>query len=215
MTTTPSSSEDLYGPGSRAYQDLFDSRRLADRLIEMTVHTELDDGDLALIADQSTVWLSTVDAEGWPDVSYKGGAPGFVRAVGRGEIQIPIYDGNGMFRTLGNIADTGRVALLFVDTSRPWRMRVHGTATVSTEPAVLAAHHGAQAVVIVTVGRVFPNCGRYIHKDGEISRYVPRAGEETPIPAWKKLPGLREVLPAADAARLDAEDAGDVGDTGA
>lgn len=200
---------ELYGPGARAYQDQFDSRRLADRLIEMTVHDELDDGDIALVADQSTVWLSTVDAEGWPDVSYKGGAPGFVRVVGRTELQIPIYDGNGMFRSLGNIADTGRVALLFVDTGRPWRMRVHGTAVVSTDPAVLDEHHGAQAVVIVTTARIFPNCGRYIHRDGEISRYVPRAGEETPIPSWKKLPGLREALPAADAARLDAEDAED------
>ncbi len=207
----PSSSEELYGPGSRAYHDLFDSRRLADRLVEMTLHTELDDGDLALIADQSTVWLSTVDAEGWPDVSYKGGAPGFVRVLGRSEIQIPIYDGNGMFRSVGNIADTGRVALLFVDTSRPWRMRVHGTAGVSTDPTVLAAHHGAQAVVIVAVGRVFPNCGRYVHAAGEISRYVPRPGEETPIPSWKKLPGLREVLPAADVARLDAAEAEDAG----
>ncbi len=199
---------ELYGPGARAYQDLFDSRRLADRLIEMTVHHELDDGDIALVADQSTVWLSTVDAGGWPDVSYKGGAPGFIRVVGRTELQIPIYDGNGMFRSLGNIADTGKVALLFVDTNRPWRMRVHGTAEISTEPAVLDEHHGAQAVVIVTTTRIFPNCGRYIHRDGEISRYVPRAGEDTPIPSWKKLPGLREVLPAADAARLDAEDAG-------
>ncbi len=200
---------DLYGPGARAYQDQFDSRRLADRLIEMTVHDELDDGDIALVADQSTVFLSTVDAEGWPDVSYKGGAPGFVRVVGRTELQIPIYDGNGMFRSLGNIADTGRVALLFVDTGRPWRMRVHGTAVVSTDPAVLDEHHGAQAVVIVTTARIFPNCGRYIHQDGGISRYVPRPGEETPIPSWKKLPGLREVLPAADAARLDAGDAED------
>ena len=164
------------------------------------------DANKAFVARAPFFWLATADADGWPDVSYKGGAPGFVRVVGRTELQIPIYDGNGMFRSLGNIADTGRVALLFVDTGRPWRMRVHGTAVVPTNRSVLDEHHGAQAVVIVTTARIFPNCGRYIHRDGEISRYVPRAGEETPIPSWKKLPGLREVLPAADAARLDAED---------
>jgi predicted pyridoxine 5'-phosphate oxidase superfamily flavin-nucleotide-binding protein len=195
----------MYGAGARRLQDQFDSRRLADRLLEVTLHQELNDDDLALIADQTTVWLATVDAEGWPDVSYKGGNPGFVQAVGRHELRIPIYDGNGMFRTVGNVADTARVAVLFVDTERPWRMRIHGTAAVSTDPADLARHHGAKAVVIVSIGRIFPNCGRYIHVGGEISPYVPQAGQEPPVPSWKKLPQLREVLPAADAARLDAE----------
>ena len=202
----PAGEAGLYGPGARDLQDHFDSRRLADRLVEVTIHEELTDEDIALVSDQATVWLATVDAEGWPDVSYKGGNPGFIEAVGRTELRIPNYDGNGMFRSLGNIVDTGRVAVLFVDTNRPWRMRVHGTAVVSTDPADLARHHGAQAVVIVTIGRIFPNCGRYIHTGGEISRYVPQVGEQTPMPSWKKLPLLREVLPAADAAHLDDED---------
>jgi predicted pyridoxine 5'-phosphate oxidase superfamily flavin-nucleotide-binding protein len=203
VNSEPISEDTLYGPGARAFQDHFDSRRLADRLVEMTLHTELSDDDIALIANQSTLWLATVDAEGWPDVSYKGGNPGFVEVAGHTELRIPIYDGNGMFRSLGNITDTGRVGVLFVDTDRPWRLRVHGTATVSTDPADLVGRPGAKAMVIVSIGRVFPNCGRYIHQGGEISRYVPQPGQEPPIPSWKKLPGLREVLPAADAARLD------------
>lgn len=191
----------MYGSGARTMQDHFDSRRLADRLLSVTLHHELTDDDIALIADQSTVWLSTVDAEGWPDVSYKGGNPGFVEVVGRSELRIPIYDGNGMFRTLGNIVDTGKVALLFVDTNRPWRMRIHGTARVSTDPADLAGVQEAKAIVIITIGRVFPNCGRYIHKGGEINRYVPQPGRETPTPGWKSLPDFAAVLPADDPSR--------------
>jgi hypothetical protein len=66
-------------------------------------------------------------------------------------------------------------------------------------------HHGAKAVVIITVGRVFPNCGRYIHVGAEISRYVPQPGQETPTPSWKQLPQLRDALPADDLARLHGE----------
>ncbi len=190
----------LYGDGARALQDEFDSRRLADRLVEVTLHDELDEGDIALIADQAAVWVATVDADGWPDVSYKGGNPGFVEVVNPGELRLPIFNGNGMWRTLGNIRDTGRVALLFVDDQRPWRMRVHGSGTVLTDAASRSAFTEAEAVLAIRIARVFPNCGRYIHQRGEISAYVPQPGRETPIPDWKRLPVLRDVLPANDPA---------------
>jgi predicted pyridoxine 5'-phosphate oxidase superfamily flavin-nucleotide-binding protein len=192
----------LYGAGARALQDQFDARRLADRLHDLTVHAELTDDDIALIAAQPTVWISTVDADGWPDVSYKGGDAGFVRVVSPTELRIPSYDGNGMMRTMGNVSDTGRVALLFLDTSRPWRLRVHGSARVSTEPADVVEFHGAFAVIVVTVERIFPNCGRYIHQ-GDVSEYVPREGHEPPAPAWKSLAILNDALPAHDPARRD------------
>ncbi len=199
-------SEQLYGDGARALQDVFDSRRLADALAAVTVHDELTDDDIELIRAQSTVWLETVDAEGWPDISYKGGDVGFVEVASPTELRVPIYDGNGMWRTLGNITDDGRVALLFIDTQRPWRMRVHGRAVVSIEEADVERHVGAQAVVVVTVGRIFPNCGRYIHRDGQISEFVPRVDHAPPIPDWKRIEGLRTVLPARDQKALAADD---------
>ena len=188
----------LYGPGARALQDAFDSRRLADRLEEVTLHGELDQGDIDLIREQAAVWVATVDVDGWPDVSYKGGNPGFVQVVSPSELRLPIYNGNGMWRTVGNIADNGRVALLFVDTSRPWRTRVHGLGEVLTDPAIVAEFHEAEAVLRITVARVFPNCGRYIHREGDLSVFVPQEGRPTPQPDWKQLPFLREVLPAHD-----------------
>ena len=190
----------MYGPGARDLQDQFDSRRLADRLIDVTVHHALDDGDIDLVRDQAAVWVATVDADGWPDVSYKGGNPGFVQVSSPTELRLPFYDGNGMWRTLGNVRDNGRVALLFVDQARPWRMRVHGTGTVLTDDSSTAAFTEAQAVLVVQVARVFPNCGRYIHRGAEISPYVPQPGRETPIPDWKRLPILHEVLPSHDPA---------------
>ena len=187
----------MYGRGARHLQDRFDSRRLADRLLDVTLHSELNDDDCLHIEAQSWFVLATVDEHGWPDVSYKGGDPGIVSVVDRTTLRFPSYDGNGMFRSLGNIADNGRVAMLFVDTARPWRLRLHGTATVITDEAAVEQSHGAQAVVEVQVGRVFPNCGRYIHKGGgEISKYVPRPGYEPPVPGWKELDAFRDVLPS-------------------
>jgi uncharacterized protein len=147
-------------------------------------------------------------------VSYKGGDIGFVEVVDEHELRIPSYDGNGMWRTLGNIVDDGRIALLFIDTERPWRMRVHGRATVSIEPADVERHHGAQAVIIVSVGRVFPNCGRYIHRNGEISKFVPRPDHAAPIPNWKRIEALHPVLPARDQEALADDDGSTDGSDG-
>jgi predicted pyridoxine 5'-phosphate oxidase superfamily flavin-nucleotide-binding protein len=69
----------MYHAQSRALQDLFDTRRLADRLVEKLVRTRFTDEDRAFIEKQSMFFLATADAEGYPDCSYKGGAPGFVR----------------------------------------------------------------------------------------------------------------------------------------
>ena len=196
---------ELFGSGARALQDELETRRLADAIAAHTMHDALSDDDIALIGAQSTVWLSTVDADGWPDVSYKGGDVGFVEVVSPSELRIPMYDGNGMMRSTGNICDTGRVALLFIDTSRPWRMRIHGTATVSTATADTGRHPGADAVVVVTPTRIFPNCGRYIHQEGAISPFVPDDGGDAPLPDWKRHEFLRPVLRPRDQERLDAE----------
>ena len=160
----------------------------------------LDDRQRGFIERQSFFFLSTVDADGFPDVSYKGGAPGFVRCVDESTLVFPSYDGNGMFRSLGNIVDTGRVALLFVRFGpRPARLRLHGTAVVSTDDEHLARFEAAEAVVIITLGRIFGNCPRYVHdlESGELSPAAPRPGHVVPEPEWKSQDEFRDVLPGS------------------
>src|SRR5438874_1605278 len=100
---------DLYHEGSRQLQDRFDSRRIADRLEQVTLHDEFTENDRAFIEGADMFFLSTADAEGWPDCSYKGGLPGFVRVLDARTLAFPSYDGNGMFRSLGNALVNPRV----------------------------------------------------------------------------------------------------------
>src|SRR3990172_13443452 len=72
---------DLYHRGNRQLQDQFDSRRIADRLEEVAVHDAFLSNDRAFIEGCEMFFLATADADGRPDVSYKGGLPGFVRVV--------------------------------------------------------------------------------------------------------------------------------------
>src|SRR5205085_6087611 len=101
-----------------------------------------------------------------PDCSHKGGDPGFVRVVGPDTLEFPSYDGNGQFRSLGNVQANPAVGLLFIDFESPKRLRVNGRATLLDDAEALARHHGAQLVVRVRADRIFPNCPRYIHRSG-------------------------------------------------
>ena len=191
----------LYHAGNRQLQDRFDSRRLADRLQQVTLHDRFTEGDCAFISQASMFFLATADAEGQPDVSYKGGLPGFVRVVDEQTLAFPDYDGNGMFKSLGNIVVNPKVGLLFIDFESPYRMRVSGTASISDDDPLLAEFPGAQAVVRVHAERIFPNCPRYIHRMElvEHSVYAPSQEHEPPEPDWKRMAVFRDALPRNEA----------------
>jgi predicted pyridoxine 5'-phosphate oxidase superfamily flavin-nucleotide-binding protein len=187
----------MYHEGARELQDRFDSRRIADRLEKVTVHSELTADDTAFVEGCSMFFLATADADGWPDCSYKGGLPGFVRVVDPTTIAFPNYDGNGMFRSLGNVLVNPKVGMLFIDFAHPNRMRVNGTATIDENDELLATFDGAQAVVRVAIDRIFPNCPRYIHRMElvEHSVYAPSADHVPPEPEWKRMAVFRDALP--------------------
>jgi len=197
----------MYHAASRQLQDRFDTRRLADRIAEKLAHTSLTKEDIDFIAGQPLFILATADAEGRPECSYKGGLPGFVRVLDESTLAFPSYDGNGMFRSLGNLLVNPQVGLLFIDFEQPRRLRVQGRASLSHDDALLPAFTGAQCVVRVHAERIFANCPRYIHRMQrlELSPHVPREDHVAPVAAWKKFEMFRDVLPRGDPAHTPDE----------
>jgi predicted pyridoxine 5'-phosphate oxidase superfamily flavin-nucleotide-binding protein len=187
----------MYHDGNRSLQDRFDSRRIADRLVEVLHRTAFTDEDRAFIESRAMFFLATADAGGAPDCSYKGGRPGFVRVIGPDVLAFPSYDGNGMFKSLGNVHANPRVGLLFIDFEQPRRLRVNGVATVAADDPLLGSFDGAQLIVRVRAEHIFPNCPRYIHHlaTQELSAYAPAPGHEPPVPAWKQMDAFRDFLP--------------------
>jgi predicted pyridoxine 5'-phosphate oxidase superfamily flavin-nucleotide-binding protein len=89
-------------PAQRAFQDRLDARRLADRLAESTSDV-ISERFKAFIEERDMFFVAGANREGWPESSYKGGEPGFVKVVDEHTIAFPIYNGNGMFLTAGNM----------------------------------------------------------------------------------------------------------------
>jgi uncharacterized protein len=191
---------DSYHAGERGLQDRFDTRRLADRIDERLVRDVIRPEDRAFIEARDMVFVATADADGFPSCSYKGGDPGFVHVLDERTLALPNYDGNGMYRTWGNVAVNPRVGLLFIDFEGQKRLRLEGTATIEDPDDARFGHWpGAQFVVAIGVVRVYPNCPRYIHRMELVERsaYVPREAAPPPEPSWKRSDWARDVLPGA------------------
>lgn len=189
--------DDFYHDASRSLQGGFGTRDLADHLAVRYVLEEFEPEHAAWIRAADSVFLATLDPHGQPDCSYKGGLPGFIRVTGPRALEIPSYDGNGMYRTLGNAAAGGRIGLLFLFPEHKAKLRVNGTCEVVTGGDILAAHHGAEAVLRVGVTAVFENCPRYLHEreTGRHSAHCPRPGYRPPDPDWKLKPEYDGLLP--------------------
>jgi predicted pyridoxine 5'-phosphate oxidase superfamily flavin-nucleotide-binding protein len=186
----------LYHEGTRRLQDRFASRRIADRLEQVTLRHEFRDTDSAFVESAGFFFLATADAEGRPDCSFKGGLPGFVRVTGPAELAFPDYDGNGMFKSLGNILVNPEVGLLFIAMGgSPRRLRVNGTASVSRDDPLIGGFTGAQLLVRVQARAIFPNCPRYIPGPDGPSIYAPRPGVDPVEPAWKGFDEFRDAVP--------------------
>ena len=168
------------------------------------MHDRIDDGDRAFIEARDMFFIATADEDGQPQCSYKGGEPGFVRVLDDKTIAFPIYDGNGMYLTAGNLLATKNVGLLFIDFEGRKRMRLNGDGVDRRRRSAAAEYPEAQLIVRVRATEVFPNCPRYIHeyKLVDRSRFVPKTECETPVPQWKRSDWAHDVLPEDDPATI-------------
>ena len=140
---------DFYHDGMRALQDRCDGRRVADGLAKHRRRSDFWDEDRAMIEQAAYFFIATSYGD-YVDCSLRAGAPGFIQITGQGELEFPEYDGNSMYRTLGNISRNPNVGLLFVKfDGKSYRIRINGRATILDDAATLSRHHAAKLVVRV------------------------------------------------------------------
>lgn len=183
----------MFHDGHRELQDRFDGRKLADALERHYRLSEFGPEQINLIETAEFFFLATAHEQS-VDCSYKGGPPGFVRVTGKTTLEWPDFDGNSMYRSLGNLSRSSQAGLLFIRFGpSPTRLRVNGRCELlSSENGRLRVRLHAQ--------EIFPNCPRYIPDlgNGVPSPYLPKGTETGAKPDWKSRPGLVEHLPEKD-----------------
>lgn len=115
------------------------------------------------VAAADTAFVATIHPEAGADASHRGGQPGFVRVVAPDGLEIPDYDGNRMFNTLGNLVADARIGLAFPglddgpDAGRV--LQISGTAAIDFDPARAGRIPGAERVLDVRIERVVERRG--------------------------------------------------------
>ena len=198
--------EQLYFDEHIALQEEFGTRKLADLIDTKWAHRALSPDEQAFVASRDMFFLATVDKEGRPTVSYKGGPVGLVKIIDEKTLAFPGFDGNGMFYSMGNIVGQGHVGLLFIDfvsrTGSACRdeRRSSGRARLSrmgrSEVRGSRRHRSC-------LGQLPALCPRY-ERVGQ-SKYVPVAGKETPLASWKRLDLVQDVIRPCERAQAEKE----------
>jgi len=156
---------EFFHEGMREFQDEFDGRRVADAIERHRKHYYFWDDERELIQSTQFFFIASTFGE-YVDCSVKSGDPGFVKIVGENVVEYPEYDGNSMYRTIGNIKRNPNVGLLFVRfDGKSRRVRVNGKASIHTEAEFLERHYGAKVVVRI---------------ECELSPYLPETSRTLP-----------------------------------
>ena len=125
--------------------------------------------------------LGTSDQEGRQDVSPRGDLPGFVKVLDERTLAIPDRPGNNRLDSLGNLQANPNVGMIFLVPGVDETLRVNGIASLSTDPALLAAMavngKPPKAAIKVAVREVFFHCGKALKRSKlwEPASQVPRS----------------------------------------
>ena len=148
----------------RSLQKVADGERVADVLLEKRVHQIFTPEEKVFIEASHFFFIATATND-QIDCSFKGGEAGFVRVTGPSQITWPDYDGNLMFRTLGNIMENPNVSMIFVNFNDPskvnspkkiGKLRLNGKAKI-VSPPTSNVDPAAKNTVVVDIDFILPN----------------------------------------------------------
>ena len=189
-------SKTMYHSGHRELQKKFDGVKLADALEKNNNQLSFQPKDIKFIENVEFFFLATAFKES-VDCSFKGGVRGFVKVTGKNTLEFPDYDGNSMYRSLGNILKSPYIGMIFIEFSgQPRRLRVNGQATIREGKS----GSDAKLIISVTATEIFPNCPRYVPdlQGNKPSKFLPDKSGYGAKPDWKSQKEYQNCLPKVD-----------------
>ncbi len=144
-------------------------REASQRVRDKVIH-HLDEHCAAFIRLSPFATLATASPEGWPEVSPRGGDPGFVRILDGSRLALPDRQGNNRIDSLRNLATNPRAALMFFVPGIDETLRVYGTTTLLTPGAldVDLTEFGKPplSVLVLQVERAYFQCSKSVMRSG-------------------------------------------------
>jgi uncharacterized protein len=170
MRTYPS--DVAFTPAVKAVQQARGSRQSYARMEKARGWRTTATSDLAdFLADLDMFYLGTANAEGQPYIQYRGGPPGFLKAIDERTLGFADFAGNQQYVTLGNLSENPKAFLFLMDYANSRRVKVWGTARVVEGDAALVEklhdrEYAAEAerAILFAIEAWDVNCPQHIHR---------------------------------------------------
>lgn len=164
------SSDIAFTPSVKAIQARKGSRASYARMEEAGGwETRITEEVAPFIAEQTSFFLATANAQGQPYIQHRGGPKGFLHVLDEHTLAFADYRGNRQFISLGNLADNNKVHLFLIDYAHRSRVKLWGEAEVREDDAALLAKltpKGYDAkperVILIHVTAWDANCPQHI-----------------------------------------------------
>lgn len=121
------------------------------------------------LAEQDTVFLATVSADGAPYIQHRGGPKGFIKVIDERTLGFADYRGNRQYITLSNLEGNDRAYLFVLDFARKQRIKIWGHArVVENDPALIERLFDAgykarpERAILFTIEAWDSNCSSHI-----------------------------------------------------
>jgi len=126
--------------------------------------------DIAFIEARESIYIASVNPDGWPYIQHRGGPRGFLKVIDDNRIACADYRGNKQFITMGNLAHDDRVSVFCMDYFNRARLKIQGRASLvkreDADPDLLAKVDStelpAERVLVVDIVAMDWNCPKYI-----------------------------------------------------
>ncbi len=159
--------------GEQMAQKQFGTADRAADFYDRQVHDHLTPSMREFIPRQTMVFMSTADAAGSCDATFRAGPPGFVTVLDDRTLTYPEYRGNGVLASVGNLTENPHLGLLFMDFTRHHiGLHINGSVRLRTDEEQRAEHpdlprdaapgRQPQLWIQLTVDEAYVHCSKYI-----------------------------------------------------
>jgi uncharacterized protein len=141
------------------------SQRVRDKVID-----HLDEHCTAFIRLSPFATLATASADGHPEVSPRGGDPGFVHVLDAHRLVLPDRQGNNRVDSLRNLAENPHATLMFFVPGIDETLRVYGTTQLLPADALgidfTEFGRPPLSVLVLQVDRAYFQCSKAVMRSG-------------------------------------------------
>jgi PPOX class probable FMN-dependent enzyme len=144
-------------------------RTPGQRVLDKVIH-HIDEHCAAFIRLSPFATLATASPEGEPDVSPRGGDPGFVHVLDGNRLALPDRQGNNRVDSLRNLSSNPRAALMFFVPGIDETLRVYGTTTLHAPDALgidfTEFGRAPLSLLVLQVERAYFQCSKSVMRSG-------------------------------------------------